>query len=530
MSELAAREVANWCRLEIATFRRLYERWTSGTNAKIWSVLSAEVPPVDEDAIRKLRKTACLEAVGVDVLGPLALSICKVQLEIWPEMTDSANSLIRLIESQNAGGRMQALVAPGGLLTRDTLLGALAVDAATAVVYRKDRATGSNDVVGTAFLVAPDLVLTAAHVVLRPLQNAFDPQALADETSFSFRVYSGNTGKEPVVAYPAISAPLEATSLPWGVPPNTLFVPPKPGSSAQLDFALVRLDREIRHVSPLDIRSPPSLAANDALVVLGFPGGTAMRWHVGAIAEVGTERIKHHANALPGMSGSCCINVLGQPAALHEGSLASNTFALGGDKGPAGTNRAVCLTAIRNAMLTGPADPLLKGTKSAALDFHDEAMVRRWAKAGLRLAPVHMHDAWRKLVREVAGVGPDEPGAVPGFHPWFRRDTFESWIDRNSKGANAPERLCLVAGDAGTGKSFLASILRARLGGDEPVVISATETTAWSWRAAIEKWGVEVGGAGLRPEAGMQMHEEAPRAAYTIAGRAAATQRRGRCS
>lgn len=513
MTNIAANAVADWCRLDIGIFHRLYDRWIAGTDAKLWSVLTAQVPPLDESTIKKLRRVACCEAAGAEVLGPFALSICKIQVEMWPETTDGANELIQVIESQNAGGRMQALVMPGGLLTRDTLLGTLAVDSATAIVYR------NADVIGTAFLVAPDLVLTAAHVVLRVVANRFE-QTLSDDLSFSFRVYVGNTGKEPVVAYPAPSAALVASSLPWGVPPDTLYVPPEAGSPKQLDFALVRLDREIRHVGALDIRTPPSLAASDPLVVLGFPGGTAMRWHVGSVAMVDTERVQHLANALPGMSGSCCINVHGKPAAVHEGSLRTKKFALGGDKGPTGTNRAVSLSVIRNAMRVGAADPLLGRSKSPALDFHDEAMVRRWAKAGLRLAPPELQARWRLLVKDAITVEPEDPGPVAAFHPWFRRDAFEQWVDANSGSGDARSRLCIVSGNTGTGKSFLASILRARLGWEDPVVISATETTAWSWRDALEKWGVALDAPGLRPEAGVAMHDEAPRAAHAIAGHA----------
>lgn len=508
--------VAHWCKLDIELFRRLYSRWTAGTDAATWSMLVAQAPAALNipQAMMELRRLACREALRVQVLGELALSISKVQYELGLSDSADADVMIAAVMNANVGGRMQALVEPGGLLERETLLGTLAVDNATAIVYRGTR------VVGTAFLAAPDLVMTAAHVVLKNNGTNFE-KALDDGLSFSFRVYVGGASNQPVIAYPAASNPLVDCSLPWGRPPNLLLMAPPEDSPNRLDFALIRLDREMRHVNPLNVESPPKPYKDDALVVLGFPGGTAMRWHVGSVAVVETARLQHRANALPGMSGSCCINVDGLPVALHEGSLATNTFAIGDGQNVAGVNRAVCLWVIRNAMRAGPADPLLTRPRSQALEFHDEAMVRRWAKAGLRFASGGLDAQWKEFVKAAIGAQPDEVGTVAAFHPWFTRDIFEAWVDQNAAVPESRNRLCIVSGNPGTGKSFLASILRKRVRDEvkDTVVISATETTAWSWREAIEKWGVNLDApGGLRPEAGVATHDEAPKAAELIAG------------
>lgn len=514
VSEQIADRVAAWCKFEIESFGRIYERQrlSAGTDAAAWWVLVAGPTAAGKpQSMDELRRLACREALRAKFLGELVLSISKVQYELGLSDSQEAEGIVAEVMNANVGGRMQALVGPGGLLGRETLLGTLAVDAATAIVYR------GSQVIGTAFLAAPDLVMTAAHVVLRNNGNDFE-QVLQDRLSFSFR---GNARSiQSVVAYPAASSPLVASSLPWGRPPNMLHVAPQDDSPKRLDFALIRLDREVRHVDPLNVESPPKPELNDALVILGFSGGNAMRWHVGSISAVETARLHHRANALPGMSGSCCINVDGLPVALHEGSLTTKTFATDGAQNVAGVNRAMCLWVIRNAMDSGAADPLLKRSRSPALEFHDEAMVRRWAKAGLRFAPGTLAARWVEWVKAAIGALPDEPGTVDDFHPWFKRDTFEAWVDQNAATGDSKNRLCIVSGNPGTGKSFLASILRMRVRDEvkDMVVISATETTAWSWRDAIEKWGVSLDAPGrLRPDAGIAMHDEAPKAAESVA-------------
>lgn len=505
--------LADWCTLEVEEFRKIYGNAIRGTEAAQWPVLVAQAPntAATPTTIAELRRSACREALKAQVFLELAVRLSQVQLAFGLADKDGADQIVREVTSGRVGGHMQALVQDGALLNRETLEGTLAVDDATALVR------SGTHLVGTAFLVGQDLVLTAAHVVLKDNGSAFETTT-RQELSFTFRAPKGGTGNEAVKAYPSARDPLVAWSVPWGKPPNQLFVSPQPDAARMLDFALIRLDREVTHVKSLDIRSPPMPEVDRPLVVLGYPGGTAMAWDKGTVSLLQNERLQHQANTLAGMSGSCCINIEGRPVALHEGSLVDKTYSIGGHKGLNGSNRAVCLWHIRNAMPTGAADPLTSRARSSPLAFHDEAMVRRWAMAGLRFASENYQDNWVKFVKSAIGRAPEEAGGVPSFHPWFRREGFEKWTDDNK--IAAPSRLCVVRGDPGAGKSFLASILRERIPDNvnDVVVISATETTAWSWRDAIQKWGVAIGGAGaLRPEAGVATHDEAPKAAALIA-------------
>jgi hypothetical protein len=238
----------------------------------------------------------------------------------------------------------------------------------------------------------------------------------------------------------------------------------------------------------LDILEPPELQQNDPLVVLGFAGGTAVRWNTGPVDFVNGERLLHKVNTLAGMSGSCCIDGHGKPVGIHEGSLVNSQ--LGGN---GNSNRAVRLSAIRIAMCGNGADPLLDKPKSPGFAIFDESLVRRTANAGLRVLPAEDRSRWQDLVRQALDMDPETAGSLPAFHPWFRRADFEDWVD-NSARELPPEgqRLFMASGDSGAGKSFLASILRAKLldALTESVSISATQTTAWSWTDALSKLGI----------------------------------------
>jgi hypothetical protein len=257
----------------VETFGTIYSEIIAGTTGKPWAVLVVEPSNVPSTKAGKkaLFRSACREAQNGGLLVELALRITRAEVNVLGRSQADADSIVGkiVIDASNAQGRLQRLIQDGALLGRETLEGVLAVDGATALVYRNGK------VVGTAFLVGPDLVLTSAHVVMSDDGNAFLDR-LATDLSFSFLAFAGSTTK-PVTAAPNSIKPLEASSLPWGRPPDLLFMPPDTGSPNCLDYALVRLDRQITHLKPLALDLPPQPERHDHLVVLGFAGGTAMK-------------------------------------------------------------------------------------------------------------------------------------------------------------------------------------------------------------------------------------------------------------
>jgi hypothetical protein len=221
------------------------------------------------------------------------------------------------------------------------------------------------------------------------------------------------------------------------------------------------------------------------------------------------------------MSGSCCINVHGIPIALHEGSVGHGKFALGGGGPNNGANRAVCLSVIRRAMRANGTDPLLARPRSPGYAILDESLVRMWANAGLRLSQGVTQEWWRERVKKAIDLYPEDPGVFPAFHPWFQRKPFEAWIDMSMHGQSV-DRLCVVNGVPGSGKSFLVAILRAKLSNPDAdlVVIPTTQTTAWPWNDALTKLGGVPGlERELRPESARLRHVEVPNAARAVASR-----------
>lgn len=481
----AADALADWCSIAPETLGTIYNTVLMGTGATQWKVLTVlpeNVSTGQPGGVRPLFRAATREALRHELLMRLALYITRTEVDVLGRAAAEADAIIQAVEVALQGaGRMQAFAQAGGLLGRETRLGLDALDRATALVLKGDKA------IGTAFLVGRDLVLTSAHVAVDQSGNSF-VQQLAANLTFHFPVFAGLVAKPSIVAKPKSGKSLLHSSLPWGDAPDRLHAPPTEGSDAKLDYALIRLDRQITHVDPLDILEPPELDKDEALVVLGFAGGTAVKWDKGVVASVTGERVQHKANTLAGMSGSCCIDVHGKPVGIHEGSLLDRKLGGNGD-----LNRAVRLSAIRNAMRSNGADPLLAAPKAPGFAIYDESLVRRTAYAGLRILPAEDHARWRHLVRGVLGAEPDSPDPLPEFHPWFRRKNFEAWVDNSVRELPLEaQRLFMASGDPGTGKSFLASILREKLldALAETAYISATQTTAWSWTDALSKLGI----------------------------------------
>lgn len=457
--------LAGWIRLlSPGDFQDCYQRtWPPGS-ARSWEEL---VAAAGTDVIR----AACREAAAAGFLDRLADVVGKREADAGRDDTDITEMLVRT----GGGGIMQAIVSKAkGFLDPKSLLAVYeAYDACAMVVGRE----GPR---GTAFLVRPDMVLTAAHVVLDRDDSGSAPtwsDRLFDDLVFSFRPRDGAAPGNRVEVRAAARDALRAVSRPWGKWPNILnphlAAPPEP----TLDYALIKLAQRVEHVKPVAVDPPAGVEAKRRCWTTGYPGGTAGVVDIDQVvdADAGGGRWLHKANAVAGMSGSCCINDLGKMAGIHEGSVE-----LVQNGKPVRFNRGIGIAAIRaHQKAAASRDPMLTRVVVPGVEFEDAALVRELHDAGLRLADPAFKAHWDAAVRRVlGGADPSLSADLPAFHPWFRRARFEDWIER----AAPRERVCFIGGQRGAGASFCQQILKAKLdpSGVNYRAVNATQVAAFS--------------------------------------------------
>jgi hypothetical protein len=144
---------------------------------------------------------------------------------------------------------------------------------------------------GSSFLVAPDIVATAAHVV-----DPAAPQTWDDCASVAFVFdYTATTGGDGPVSVP-VSNVYHCASIIRHDRAN--------------DIAIIRLDRAVTGRTPLPIRRIGKLANNAPLLLAGHPDSFPMKIAAGASPKVNTDAnfFETNADAFHGNSGGPILN------------------------------------------------------------------------------------------------------------------------------------------------------------------------------------------------------------------------------
>ncbi|MBP2228841.1 hypothetical protein J2847_002133 [Azospirillum agricola] len=377
---------------------------------------------------------------------------------------------------------------------------------------------GRRNVIGTALLVRRDLVITCAHV-------AFDPRRIGSEIV---------TGPPPHdihrICFPRTQGAQEArlhrnqplleysNAHMIGIQKLDRFV--DAAAMRRLDFALLRLDRAIQGVEPIDIRHPIPATFSGLSFVIGFPGSANPCFDADTIIRderVGG-RLIHMMNTVEGMSGGCVINQNGVPIGLHEGSipLLDEAGQPQTDKNGVSLieNRAILLGAISSHLDRLPTNPLRSVERSLGIVIHDEALVTRLGRRGAQLLnSPEAQPGWDALVRKITAAKDGVPWTA---HPWFAGDgtrkELERWFMAAADPAGTKSRVAFVGGDRGCGKTFTIDVLKRLVEEPDADVIRVAWTEGDSTLATLARCAAETlpPATGTRTADGHVRYEDVP--------------------
>ncbi|UZW61196.1 trypsin-like serine peptidase [Lysobacter enzymogenes] len=459
-----AEALAVWTRLSDEFIGNCYVS-VRPRHAPAWEVVVAS-------AAGSLRLEAFKRAHDHDFLDRLAVAIGN-----WEQKAQRPDhEIAQMLDQIGDYGLMQGMTNPDkGFMHADILLPLLQARDACAIVVRTEPVFQQ---LGTAFLVRPDLILTAAHVVMDvDAATGRWASTLKNGLAFHFRE-KPNQREHPTLAIRPAAVALISHALPHGRPPNLLERSLAAPADTCLDYALIRLAQRVSHLRPVEVVDTAAVKQGKPCWAFGFPGGNALMMDVDLVTDIdpGSGRWLHRANVAAGMSGGCCINHEGQVAGLHEGTLDSE------DDAKVKRNRGISIAAIRRDQCRDGKDPLKQVASAPSLEFRDSALVDGWYRAGTALAGEAGAVQWRASVAAaLGGRNPDATDSLPAYHPWFARADVEKWIDS----AAPDERLCLIHGPPGVGKSFCIHLLRGKL---DPyadlVVFNPTQTNDMTWSDA----------------------------------------------
>ena len=472
---VAAQALAEWTRLSADEFRIAYEKCLIPGAGRDWKIL------VNKGGATVVA-LACEEAEDGKFLDRLTEHVVARE----SDRGRPAAEIDQLFNAPGKAGVMQAIFdRHRGLMSAAILLPMLKASYACAVVQVQQGVTETP--VGTAFLVKPDMVITAGHVALDVDTDLATggmtwSHRLKPGLSFRFKARDNAPATERVTVLPRASEPLLASSLPHGATDGSLNLDLNPPADQNLDYALIQLAERIDHVEPLALDPPPNdvieLIEGKACWAFGYSGGDDLKLDVDSITRVADHgaRWLHEAQTGEGMSGGCCFNHVGQLVGIHEGSV---SWTQDGHK--VVNNRGILLKAIRRAQRDPGPDPLEGRVAVPNLEIPDAGLVLDLVRAGRRLADADFAPKWEALARAVFPAADFVTGTgFPASHPRFERSEFRDWIEKQ----DPAHRLCMVNGPRGAGTSFCAKLLQARL---EPsglgyFEINPTQLAAFSLR------------------------------------------------
>jgi len=297
---------------------------------------------------------------------------------------------------------------------------------------------------GTGFLVRPDMVLTAYHVV-EPLTRFEDPQDPASkvgakpESAKRMRIWFDdidvmrNGYRERLTGFSVDPHDdwLKEASPCHKLELIDLFPEDYCELAGKLDYALIRLKGIARPgLLPAEIRGAPKVKARDWISILQHPDGKALSIdRAKVIGLCGEWRIEHDVNSRPGTSGSPCFDRDFQVVALHQAGRGDEA------KGKKNHNRAVPLATVHPLIASlPPPDPWLVPMADLTEGDPGHPVIGRLET---------QEWAWKQLQAEVRAT--DSPGKAPAGE------------------ARKAKPILILTGATGVGKSFTFDILRSLL-------------------------------------------------------------------